>query len=34
MSNIIEVSGLTKKYNGVSVVEDMSFSIIKGRIYG
>ena len=34
MSNIIEVSGLTKKYDKKIVVNNISFSVKKGEIFG
>ncbi len=34
MSTIIEVHNLTKKYNGNTAVEDLSFDINKGEVFG
>lgn len=34
MENIIEVRGLTKKYNNFLALDDVSLGIKKGRIYG
>ena len=34
MSNIIEVSGLTKKYDKKIVVNNISFSVKKGEVFG
>ncbi len=33
-SNILEVTGLTKKYDGKTVVKGISFSVKKGEIFG
>jgi ABC-2 type transport system ATP-binding protein len=32
--NVIEVQGLTKRYDGVAVVKGVSFSVAKGEIFG
>ena len=32
--NIIEVSGLTKRYGGKAVVKNISFSVREGEIFG
>ena len=32
--NIIEVKNLTKKFNGLTVVDDVSFAVNKGEIFG
>ena len=32
--NIIEVSGLTKRYGGKTVVDNISFSVREGEIFG
>jgi ABC-2 type transport system ATP-binding protein len=34
MDNVIEVQGLTKRYNGVAVVKGISFSVARGEIFG
>ncbi|MGD8190818.1 ABC transporter ATP-binding protein [Brevibacillus ginsengisoli] len=34
MKNIVEVRGLTKTYGGVNAVDDVSFTIESGKIYG
>jgi ABC-2 type transport system ATP-binding protein len=34
MEYVIEVSGLTKKYNNNRGIENMSFNVAKGEIYG
>lgn len=34
MENIVEVQGLTKSFGGFTAVDDLSFSIGKGDIYG
>lgn len=34
MSTYFEVSGLSKTYNGISAVEDLSFTVKKGQILG
>jgi ABC-2 type transport system ATP-binding protein len=34
MGNIIEVSGLTKKYSNNRGIENVSFNVAKGEIYG
>ena len=34
MTEVIEVSGLTKQYGGQAVVDGMSFSVAKGEIFG
>jgi ABC-2 type transport system ATP-binding protein len=32
--NVIEVQGLTKRYNGTAVVKGISFSVARGEIFG
>ncbi len=32
--NIIEVKNLTKKFNGLTAVDDISFTVNKGEIFG
>ena len=32
--NIIEVKNLTKKFNGLTAVDDVSFAVNKGEIFG
>ncbi len=32
--NVIEVKNLTKRYNGVAVVNGISFSVARGEIFG
>src|SRR5437870_13296723 len=32
--NVIEAQGLTKRYDGVSVVKGVSFSVARGEIFG
>jgi len=34
MNNIIEVKNLTKKFNGLTAVDDVSFEVKKGEIFG
>jgi ABC-2 type transport system ATP-binding protein len=34
MKNIVEVQGLTKTYGGVNAVDDVSFTMESGKIYG
>ncbi len=34
MMNIVEVQGLTKTYGGVNAVDDVSFRMESGKIYG
>lgn len=34
MNSIIEVIGVTKKYKNISVVDDVSITLEKGKIYG
>lgn len=34
MSDIIKVSGLTKKFKGLTAVSDLSFSVQEGDVYG
>ncbi|MBX3098203.1 MAG: ABC transporter ATP-binding protein [Salinibacterium sp.] len=34
MTNIIEVSGLTKRFSGVTAVDDATFSVGENKIYG
>ncbi|PIR86827.1 MAG: ABC transporter ATP-binding protein [Candidatus Harrisonbacteria bacterium CG10_big_fil_rev_8_21_14_0_10_49_15] len=34
MNNIIEVKNLTKKFNGLTAVDDISFAVNKGEIFG
>src|SRR5688572_8534352 len=34
MSPIIEVKGLTKAFKGITAVDDLSFSVPKGEVYG
>jgi ABC-2 type transport system ATP-binding protein len=34
MANIIEVKNLTKKYGGLTAVDDISFSVKEGEIFG
>ncbi len=34
MKNIVEVQGLTKMYQGVNAVDDVSFTMEPGKIYG
>ena len=32
--NVIEATNLTKRYNGVAVVNGISFSVAQGEIFG
>src|SRR2546430_9848094 len=32
--NVIEVKNLTKRYNGIAVVNGISFSVARGEIFG
>ena len=32
--NVIETKNLTKRYNGVAVVNGISFSVARGEIFG
>ncbi|OCA81682.1 ABC transporter ATP-binding protein [Bacillus sp. FJAT-27225] len=34
MKNIVEVQGLTKRYGGINAVDDVSFTMEAGKIYG
>jgi ABC-2 type transport system ATP-binding protein len=34
MKNLIEANGLTKHYNGLRAVEDITLSVAKGEVYG
>jgi len=34
MNNIIEVKNLTKKFNGLTAVDRISFEVKKGEIFG
>jgi ABC-2 type transport system ATP-binding protein len=34
MTAVIEVTGLTKRYGGKSVVDDISFHVDQGEIFG
>ena len=34
MKNIVEIQGLTKTYGGVNAVDDVSFTMESGKIYG
>ena len=34
MTAVIEVTGLTKQYGGQAVVDDISFHVDKGEIFG
>ena len=34
MSSIIEVNGLTKQFKEVTAVDDLSFAVPKGEVYG
>lgn len=34
MSNILQVQGLTKSFDGFKAVDDLSFSVQKGKVYG
>lgn len=33
-NNIIEVKNLTKKFNGLTAVDSVSFEVRKGEIFG
>src|SRR5262249_1814010 len=33
-NNVIEAQGLTKRYDGVTVVKGISFSVARGEIFG
>ena len=34
MTNIIEIQGLTKKYNGLTAVDDLNLTIQEGEVFG
>ncbi len=34
MTNILEVRGLTKRFNEFRAVDDLTFSVKKGEVYG
>jgi len=34
MANVIEVAGLTKRFGSLTAVDDVSFSVERGAIFG